>query len=216
MDVYRYKMSRYLKDKVFSPCRGKAAIIIRLCEIAAELCDVTECSEESDLALGIGKFQRIFLISESKIFSLHFPFVVQRSSDQGFPHAFTLGGVVIDSYILSRVISIVSDNFTEIERNIYEFADSVTTNIGAAPNEGSIGFSEEVWTVLKRLLMIEEGYLRYDYDPANFHELTHPLDHLDIFYTPGCTFKLGLDRSVTHEILIDILDPRTRCRILGV
>jgi hypothetical protein len=216
MDVYRYRMSRYLRDKVFSPCRGKAAIIVRLCEIVAELCDIPENPNESDLVLGIGKFQRIFLISEAKIFSLHFPFVIQQNSNRSMPNIFTVAGITIDSYILSRIVSIVSENFLEIERNIYEFADSVTANISASPNEGSVGFSDDVWIVLKRLLMIEDGYFRYDNDPKNFDEVLHPLDHLDIFYTPGCTFKVGLDKRLNHELLVDILDPKTRCRILGV
>lgn len=216
MDIYRYTMSRYLRNKVFSPCRGKAAFIIRLCEIMSELCDVQESAENVDLIVGIGKFQRLFIVSGAKIFSTHFPFVLQRSLEVGSPNTYTLAGTKIDSYILSRISSIVSENFSDIERNIYEFADSVTSNMAIAPTAGGAGFSDEVWGVLKELLLLEEGYLRYDFDPKNYDEITHPLHHLDIFYTPGCTFKVGLDKEVTHDLLLDILDPRTKCRMIGV
>lgn len=216
MDFYRYKMSRYLKDRIFAPCRGKAALLFRLNDAMAELCYTTEAKDDYDLVIAIGKFQRIFFICDKKIFSIYFPFTVQRPNTIGQPNIFTLAGIEIDNYLLSRLTTIITDNLHEIESNIYEFADSVTTSLAVSPSEGVQTIQEDIWTILRKLLLNEDGYLRYDYDPKNFHELTHPLDHLDIFYSPECTFKVGLNLSVDHHTLIDILDPKTKCRTMTI
>lgn len=210
-------MSRYLQDNVFSPCRGKAAVINRFAEIMAELCYMPEVDRrDANLVIVIGKFQRLFVIGERKIFSIQFPLSISKSQNIGEANAFFLDGSPIDSYTISRVSAIIHNDFQDFDNDFYSFADSVLTEHSAIPNIGSQAYNEVVWKLLKRLLLLEEGYIRYDYDPENFDLETHPLHHLDIFYSPECTFKIGLDKSIEHTSFIDILDVSTRCRSITV
>lgn len=210
-------MSRYLQDNIFSPCRGKAAVINRFSEIMAELCYMPEVDRrDANLVIVIGKFQRLFVMGERKIFSIQFPLSISRSQVASEANTFFLDGAPIDSYTISRVSAIVHHNFQDINSDIYTFADSVLTEHSAIPNIGSQTYQEVVWQLLKKLLLLEEGYIRYDYDVENFDPETHPLHHLDIFYSPECTFKIGLDKSIEHAHFIDILDAGTKCRSITV
>lgn len=217
MNFHYYKMSRYLQDNVFSPCRGKAAVINRFAEIMAELCYAPEVDRrDANLIIAIGKFQRLFVIGERKIFSIQFPLSISKSQVAGEANTFFLDGAPIDSYTISRVSTIIHHNFQNLDNDIYSLADSVLTEHSAIPNIGSQTYQEIVWQLLKRLLLLEEGYIRYDHDPENFEPDTHPLHHLDIFYSPECTFKIGLDKSIEHALFVDILDASTRCRSITV
>ncbi|WP_282412811.1 hypothetical protein [Pseudomonas sp. PS01299] len=215
MDLYRYKMSKFLRDRIFVPCRTKSEMIIRIADAIAELTFSIESPNDYDILIAIGKFQRIFFLSEQKIFSVLFPFSIRRSADPALPHLFDMGGIVIDSYMLSRASTAVTDGLGDENKDIYAFADSVISCFTVSDVEGAQVVSDDVWKVVKRLMMSEEGYLRYDNDPENYDAVTHPLDHIDIFYSPSCTFKVGLSGKIGHDHLLDILDPRTRCRIIG-
>lgn len=214
MDLYRYKMSKYLRDRIFVPCRTKSELILRITEAIAEITFTVESVTEFDIVIAIGKFQRIFFISERKIFSVFFPFSIRRSEDPRIPHLLDMNGIAIDSFILSRAATAIADGLVD-DKDIYSFADSVISCFTVSDVEGVNVVSDDIWKVVKRLMMLEEGYLRYDNDPDNFDAVTHPLDHLDIFYSPSCTFKVGLTSKIGHNHLMDILDPRTRCRIMS-
>ncbi|OXS21766.1 hypothetical protein CGU37_13080 [Pseudomonas fluorescens] len=214
MDLYRYKMSKYLYDRIFVPCRTKSELIIRIGETVAELTFSIENEKDYDVVIAIGKLQRIFFVSEKKIFSVYFPFSIRRNEDPKLPHFFELSGVPIDSYMISRACTAIAESFGDENKDIYSFADSVISSFTVSDVEGVQTVSEDVWMVVKRLMMLEEGYLRYDNDPDNYNALTHPLDHLDVFYSPSCTFKIGLPGQIGHDHLLDILDPLTRCRII--
>lgn len=216
MDFYKYKMSRFLKDRVFSPCRGKAEMVVRLAEIMAELCFTPEVDRDPDLVIAVGKTQRMFVVSTGKIFSVQFPFAVKRAAARDLPNQFYMLGIEIDNYVLSRVSAIVYENFMHMDNDVYSLMENVLTEHSVAPNAGAQTYQEAVWKVLKAFLMMEDGYLRYDNDPANADAEFHPLNHLDVFYSPGCTFKIGLDRTVDNEALMDILNPQTKCRSIVV
>ena len=90
---------------------------------------------------------------------------------------------------------------------------------------------DRLWSLLKSIFMLEDIYIRYDYDPKHADDgngereinldeagnpiITHPLHHLDVFYSPEQTFKIGLTDKIDYEILLDILDSRTKCRMLS-
>jgi len=215
MDLYRYKMSKFLRDRIYVPCRTKSELIVRIADAIAELTFSLENQEDFDVVIAIGKFQRIFFISDKKIFSVFFPFSIRRSADATLPHSFEMSGIPIDSYMLSRACTAVVEGLGDENKDIYSFADSVISCFTTSDVEGVQVVSDDVWKVVRRLMMLEEGYLRYDNDPDNYDAITHPLDHLDIFYSPSCTFKVGLSGKIKHDHLLDILDPHTRCRIMG-
>lgn len=63
--------------------------------------------------------------------------------------------------------------------------------------------------------MFECGYLRYDYDVEYQNGHIHPINHLDVNYSVGSTFKLGFQDIITIEDFIDILDLKTNCHYLN-
>ena len=64
------------------------------------------------------------------------------------------------------------------------------------------------------VLSFEIGYLRYDYDERYNNGDIHPLNHLDINFTNGSTFKLGLKEKINQTVLDDIVDTGTNCHYL--
>lgn len=64
----------------------------------------------------------------------------------------------------------------------------------------------EVWHLVFLLWHMEEGYIRYDYDPIYEKTRTHPLNHLDINYSSDITYKIGMNRKISIKEFINILD----------
>ncbi len=62
---------------------------------------------------------------------------------------------------------------------------------------------------------MEDGYIRYDYDLKNKNGKKHPLYHLDINYSSGVTYKVGLRHAVSDSEFQDILDVKTDCAYLN-
>lgn len=207
MKKYSYKMSEYLKRSIFSPCRDKVSLIRHLTDTMKELCYAQESKDDYDLVIIIDKFQRIFFMSENKIYSLAFPFRVIESKSNNEPHSFFAGTVLIDSFLLSNLETLIQEHFTHNNNDFYDFCESMFDTVKV---------NQDVWLVLRQLCLIEEGYIRYDFDPNHYDAVTHPLHHLDIFYSPGGTFKIGLDKGILYNEMIDILHPRTNCRSISV
>lgn len=72
--------------------------------------------------------------------------------------------------------------------------------------------NENIWEFIKDILIYEDAYIRYDHDEENFNiykekgeEKKHPLHHLDIFYSTGSTFKLGLKDKINIEKFLYLL-----------
>ena len=144
----------------------------------------------------------LFFISEKKYFSINFPFHVTNDGNQLRFRSKNIDD--IDNKITSDVIGVMSNQLVLESNEILDFAAPI--------DEAShIRF----WSLIRDLLLFEDGYVRYDYDEENENELLHPLNHLDIFYSSNCTFKVGLNDQITSEILIDCLDIRSNCYFLN-
>lgn len=66
--------------------------------------------------------------------------------------------------------------------------------------------------LILRLLSMELGYIRYDYDPERENGRLHPLYHVDINYSTKGTYKLGMNKKMEVAEFIDMLDTKTDCR----
>lgn len=66
--------------------------------------------------------------------------------------------------------------------------------------------------LILRLLSMELGYIRYDYDPERENGRLHPLYHADINYSTKGTYKLGMNKKMETAEFIDMLDTKTDCR----
>jgi hypothetical protein len=153
------------------------------------------------------KMNRIFFVSEDKIYSIIFPFNLQIDGDTLTLNFKNL--IEIDSFAISNLIILLKNPLINSE-NCLDFVDPIVDLVDQTKSN--------YWPVLKDLLMQEEGYIRYDRDPKGYEEAKkkdqehrHPLHHIDVFYTNGVTFKLGLDNSIADSNLIDILDVSTNC-----
>lgn len=156
------------------------------------------------------KMNRIFFVSEDKIYSLIFPFNLQID-DKTLTLSFR-NLIEINSFVISNLIILLKNPLISSD-NCFDFIEPIS--------EVEDDTDENYWPVLKELLMQEDGYIRYDKDEKGFEdakkkneENRHPLHHIDVFYTNGVTFKLGLDSSIPDIDLIDILDTNTNCKFL--
>lgn len=63
---------------------------------------------------------------------------------------------------------------------------------------------------------MEDGYIRYDYDPANEDGDIHPLYHFDINYSSAVTYKIGLNKPIKGNDFQDTLNIKTNCAYLRI
>lgn len=156
------------------------------------------------------KMNRIFLVSENKIYSIIFPFNLQidhNTLSLNFKNIIEIDSLSISNLIvLLKSPLINSDNCLDFIEPILEIEDN---------------YNDKYWSVFKDLLLQEDGYIRYDKDEEGYLEAKkknegckHPLHHIDIFYTNSATFKIGLDNSILENELIDTLNVSTDCKFL--
>lgn len=209
-------MNKYFSNYVTTPLREKEDIIVLLLQ-TMKMFLVGDISGETDtgrVILRIDKMSRLFFETENKCFSINFPFnldlieIEQGVQDIRFYDFVT--GIEFDQQILSVLLGLFAQNVTHID-NLDEFHYIFLTSDDEI---GDIHELSKIWNLFKRLLLFEPGYLRYDYDPIHQNGHLHPLHHLDLYFSPSNTFKVGLhDRIVIHE-LIDILDIQTQCHYI--
>jgi hypothetical protein len=156
------------------------------------------------IILKIDKMNRLFFFSSKKYFSIVFPFFSIKEEDN---YIFSFRNKIeIDSHLISQVISIIQCNEFKADCSldfvtpIYEYEDE---------------YDENFWIFLRELLLMEDGYIRYDFDEEHENGNLHPLNHYDIFYSSYATFKIGLDRVLEEDEFIDLLNIRTDCKYLN-
>lgn len=163
----------------------------------------------AEIRVVVDKMSRLFFFSENKYYSIVFPFKINKEGDNFY--LLTKNDIEINSYFISKVKSAINcDNFND--SCVLEFADYLLDY----ENE-----NEQVWNFIKELMLLEDGYVRYDCDLNGFNEakekgypLRHPLNHYDLFYTSPATFKIGLDRNHSLNEMIDLVDIKTDCRFI--
>lgn len=156
------------------------------------------------IVLAIDKMSRLFFVLDDKIFSINFPFVALES---GGALAFrSIHHSDINSMVTSQVLSLLDiDNVFE-NREILHFAEPISDLCQS---------DEDLWCLFRELLMQEDGYIRYDHDVERVNGHLHPLHHLDVFYTTGNTFKLGLKHIVSLVNFSDVLNVNTNCHYVA-
>ena len=63
-------------------------------------------------------------------------------------------------------------------------------------------------------MLAEDAYVRYDWDEKRADGHRHPVHHLDLGYSAGGTFKVGLREAIDRAALVAILDIETDCHYL--
>lgn len=214
MKHYNYKISSATKELFFPKKRikSKLQIINILLEATRYILSYQEVDSqyvEGELRMVIDKMSRLFFSVGKKSYSIVFPFKVILNGS--IPEFQTTNNLRLDSYLISKLISVI---------NCHEFNDKCVLSFADSVFEYE-NSDEEVWEVIKELMLFEDGYIRYDHDPSSFEKAKtegvphrHPLDHYDLFYTHKATFKIGLEASILIEELIDFINVKTDCQYL--
>lgn len=202
MKQYEFPIDSYQELWVSKLIRSKRDVIFLLMRSMKIMLlpEIPAPGAVGSMVLQVDKMSRLFFVLKDKIFSINFPFVV--IDDDGILTFRSIHHSAINSMVTSQVISLL-----ELD-NVFENIDVLHF---AEPISDLCEYDEDLWCLFRELLMQEDGYIRYDYDPKQSNGHLHPLHHLDVFYTSGSTFKLGLKRNVSLENFSDVLNRNTNC-----
>lgn len=206
MKSFKFDLDERQVKWIFSPLRDKIQVIELLMKIIKIILVDDKLDSErikGKVVLRVSKMSRLFFFSEDKFFSINFPFLVfHANKDLSFQ---SKNGNKVDNKVTSDVLGLLASEVLLSSDHVLEFADPV-----ADIEDYNSGF----WSLLKELLLFEDGYIRYDYDDKHVNGQRHPLNHLDIFYCSGSTFKIGLRQRITDNHLMDLLDLETDSHFL--
>ena len=155
----------------------------------------------------VDKMKRIIVVTSSRLYSLSFPFSVQRQKEK---YSFSLNGMNVDSLTLSCLTAIFrADALAFGFESLLDVIDETYLDYKDQ------GLDREVLSLMAMFLIsYPYGYIRYDEDREHEDGALHPLHHLDIGCSNAEQFKLGLTGAVDCDDLIDILNVRTECHYL--
>jgi len=193
-------------DVILAPIRNKRdniTFLMKTLKIMITNQKITESQAIGQIVLVVSKMSRLFYFSKDKYFSVNFPFAATET-EEGLIYSSKYVSD-IDSGITSQVLSVVSSEDSFNTDCIFEFADPIAT---------IVDYNLNFWSFLRELLLYEDGYIRYDYDEKHQDGLLHPLNHYDIFYSSGATFKIGLKQRIERETIIDLLRIGSNCHFL--
>ncbi len=214
MKHHKLNINQLYIDKFFPKERikSKAQIIEILMETVRYFLlnpVIAENDTVGTIILHIDKMSRIFYIKDEKFFSIVFPFFTYKE-EESFRFSFQ-NNIDIDSRLISQTISLVKCD---------EFKEKCSLDF-VAPICEYEDCDENFWIFLRELLLMEDGYIRYDYDKKSYddalekgEEHNHPLNHYDLFYSNSATFKIGLRDQLKYEEFIDFLNSTTECKYL--
>ncbi|MDD6162115.1 MAG: hypothetical protein PUB35_04900 [Campylobacteraceae bacterium] len=136
---------------------------------------------------------RLFVFLENKYFSIKFPFQIKIEEKE---IKFYINNIELNSIILSAIryaFLNISNSIRDILSQIKEEYEQI--NI------------DEIEEIIIAMLLLDDGYLRYDHDAKNENGKLHPLDHLDIFYTNN-SVKLGLRDRLSQKNFVKIISKK--------
>tara|TARA_R110002033_G_scaffold166133_2_gene204549 strand:+ start:1276 stop:1908 length:633 start_codon:yes stop_codon:yes gene_type:complete len=210
MREYRFDIDESYMDRFFSPIKNKAQFIELLMNSLKYMLLNQNIKKErvrGEIILIIDKMSRLFFVKDKKCFSIVFPFSVKYEDVFSFSFKNRMN---IDGRLTSEVISFINDSDFESNCSI-EFASSIY--------EYQESNDDSYWDLIRELLLMEGGYLRYDHDPNNYEKHNksdvHPLNHFDLFYSSNATFKIGLKGIIEPAEFIDLLNVKTVCKFIG-
>lgn len=208
--IIEIKMGNYFSEKVARPIRNKQDSILILLETLKQLSylpnDIT--NEKGKIIICIDKMSRVFYEIENKIFSITFPFSLE-SQENGYKIYDSITDLEINEKMISLLISIFAKK--GVLDNSLEMAFDYIIELA---NEYDYNNIDNIWKILFKLWYMEEGYIRYDYDLIHENGKLHPVNHLDINYSSGCQYKIGLKRNIILDEFKSILDIKTDCAYL--
>jgi len=206
MKSYFFNLDKHFVDSVFSPLRTKSEALVVLMKCVKLMLVGNIVPREravGKLLLTVDKQSRLYLFSDSKYFSLGFPFFVNNQED--LLRFSTRDIENIDNKITSDVIGVLSSTDQYDNNSVFDFIEPVLEIEEKEPR---------FWAFLLGLLMYEDGYVRYDHDPKHENGDLHPINHYDFFYSSSASCKVGLRKKLEHTDMIDFLSTNTSCHYI--
>ncbi len=206
MKEYRFELDARQVGQFFSPIRAKEDVIKLLMRSIKLMLIQQELPEElkvGNMVLVVEKCSRLFYFDKGKYFSVAFPFTAIEEDGQFRFTSKEFGSV--DSKVTSDVIGLLADRAKFETECPLTFIEPILEL-----EESGASF----WSLVRSLFLMEDGYLRYDFDKERENVELHPLNHYDIFYSGYATFKLGLRDELQPESMIDMLQVNTACHYL--
>ena len=204
--TYSLNINQVYLEKFFRAIRSKAEVIEVLMEAIRYILLNPKISKEDSkgkMILKIDKMSRLFFFTNDKYYSIVFPFFTQKEEET---YRFSFKNMIeIDSRLISQVISIIKCD---------EFKANCSLDFVAPICDYEEECDENFWIFLRELLLMEDGYIRYDYDEKNENGAMHPLNHYDLFYSSNATFKIGLNSKLEKHDFTDLLNTNTDCRYI--
>lgn len=137
-----------------------------------------------------------------KKFSFTFPFYLKENLEEGISkwNVYDSSGELLNSQIISILTILFNEGLfneninTDIEP--IEFYDRILEAIKEVNAESDIT-EILIWHFIRKLFLFEPGYVRYDFDDDDdrCNELTHPLHHLDFYFSSNATMKVGVAKN---------------------
>ena len=211
MKIIERKIGDFFLKKVLKPIRSKQDIILLLLDTLKLINNSEEniSNEKGKIMIYVDKMSRIFYVTEKKIFSFFFPFSLEEQENHYYRIYDALTDVEISNQMISLLISILQN-----DRKLGESLENITDFIIESAEDYEYRNIDDIWKLLFKLWYMEDGYIRYDYDPEHENKHMHPLYHFDVNYSTGVTYKIGLQHAVQMNEFRDMLDTRTECLYL--
>ena len=206
MKRFTFSIDKYQAQWALSPIRAKRDVIgLLMRSIKMMSIGINEPTDTAaaTVVLIVSKMSRLFFISPKRIFSINFPFFVMEES----------GGLRFRSHAHKNIDSKATSDILALLEN-EELLNSFEILRFAEPILDACAADEHIWSLFRELLLVEDGYIRYDHDEERADGHRHPLHHLDVFYSNGSTFKLGLPSAIGSRDLEDLLDLGTDCHFI--
>lgn len=164
------------------------------------------------LILYIDKMSRLLFCVENKIFSFQFPLQVRIGTEDNSLSILYRDYFEIDHIISSLLVSVFGQE--DIFDSSLEDIDGRIQEEILANEWNCVVDLDALYELAKQLVLFEPGYIRYDHDKTHVKGALHPEHHLDIFFSSSNTMKLGLQRAVESEWMLDLLNVLTNCKYI--
>ena len=186
------KIPQY-KINIFSkPIRNKNDCVSILLETVENFIYHNEAIKEIQNNTMLLENGRLFVFLENKYFSIKFPFKIKIEEEIKF----YINNIELNSIILSAIryaFLNISNSIRDILYQIEKECEQI--------------HKDEIEEIIIAMLLLDDGYLRYDHDAKNENGKLHPLDHLDIFYTNN-SVKLGLRGRLSQKNFVKIISKK--------
>lgn len=210
--VIRLSFGNYYYERFMKPVRKQQDSILLILDILNILLIGEDISDKKGtIVIIVDKMSRLFCFVDNKYFSIVFPFDIEGAPDKN--KVYKIYDSVLNMEINSRMIVLMERMLAQInfvEKTIDEIIENAYFDV--SEEEYTEIEVSNCFNLILRLLSMELGYIRYDYDPEHENGDLHPLHHLDVNYSSKGTYKLGVKKKMKREEFVDLVDIRTDCK----